>query len=212
MAIRIVIADDTDLVILGAQSVLNGDHRFQVVGTARCVPELLAVVEAHQPDVVVLNEWLYNLDILTTIEHLRQLQPSVKIIVMGGLVDGLLIRDLFASGVSGYLYKSDDLCQLLVTAIHTAMLNRPYLSPTANAEYLVAMQSPMRDWHLDDESRRLLRLLMQGEHIASIAEHMNISTRRVYWLRQRLKERFGAKTNEHLISRAASEGFIYVGE
>jgi DNA-binding NarL/FixJ family response regulator len=105
MAIRIVLADDADLVIEGAQSVLNADHRFNVVGTARCMDVLLKTIEAGYPDVVVLSEWIHNLDILSAVEAIHRVRPNLKVIVMGGLADGLLIRDLFSAGVSGYLYN-----------------------------------------------------------------------------------------------------------
>ena len=209
MAIRIVLADDADLVIEGAQSVLNADHRFNVVGTARCIDVLLKTIEAGYPDVVVLSEWIHNLDILSAVEAIHRVRPNLKVIVMGGLADGLLIRDLFNAGVSGYLYKSDDLCELLVTAIDTVLLDRPYLSPTANAEYLIAMQSPNANERLDPEARQVLQLLAHGEHAGQISKRLGIDKRRVYWVREKLRRRFGAKTNEHLIQRAAAEGFIY---
>jgi DNA-binding NarL/FixJ family response regulator len=209
MAIRIVLADDADLVIEGAQSVLNADHRFNVVGTARCMDDLLKTIEAGYPDVVVLSEWIHNLDILSAVEAIHKVRPNLKVIVMGGLADGLLIRDLFSAGVSGYLYKSDDLCELLVTAIDTVLLDRPYLSPTANAEYLIAMQSPNANERLDPEARQVLQLLAHGEHAGQISKRLGIDKRRVYWVREKLRRRFGAKTNEHLIQRAAAEGFIY---
>lgn len=60
MVIRIVLADDADLVIEGAQSVLNADHRFHVVGTARCMDDLLRTIEVGYPDVVVLSEWIHS--------------------------------------------------------------------------------------------------------------------------------------------------------
>lgn len=207
MAIRIVVADDADLVIEGVKSVLNTDHRFMLVGTARCMDDLLETIATVPPDVIILSEWLYNLDILSAVEAVQRVCSGAKIIVMGGLADGLLIRDLFRVGVSAYLYKSDDLCGLLGTAIDTVLQDRPYLSPTANAEYLVAMQSPLRDWQLDTEARAMLRRLMQGMHIADIARQMDIPMRRAYFLRYKLKQRFGATTNEHLISRAMAEGF-----
>ena len=111
--------------------------------------------------------------------------------------------------MSGYLYKSDDLCELLVTAIDTVLLDRPYLSPTANAEYLIAMQSPNANERLDPEARQVLQLLAHGEHAGQISKRLGIDKRRVYWVREKLRRRFGAKTNEHLIQRAAAEGFIY---
>jgi DNA-binding NarL/FixJ family response regulator len=209
MAVRIVIADDADLIIRGAQSVLNTDHRYEVVGKARCMSDLLIAIDEGQPDVIVLSEWIHHIDILSAVEQIRAQRPMVKLLVMGGLADGLLIRDLFASGVNGYLYKSDDLCELLVTAIDTVLLNRPYLSPTANAEYLIAMQSPFANETLDPEARQVLQLLAHGEHTGQIGERLGINRRRVYWVREKLRRRFGAKTNEHLIQRAAAEGFIY---
>lgn len=209
MVIRVVIADDADLVILGVHSVLNTDHRFSVVGTARCVNDLLKTLEANTPDILILSEWIHNLDILSAVETIHSVQSSLKIIVMGGLADGLLIRDLFDAGVRAYLYKSDDLCDLLVTGIDTVLLDRLYLSPTANAEYLIAMQSPNANERLDTEARQVLQLLAHGEHAGQISKRLGIDKRRVYWVREKLRRRFGAKTNEHLIQRAAAEGFIY---
>ena len=209
MAIRIFIADDTDLTILGTQTVLAEDHRLDVVGVARSMDELLTNITELCPDVIILGEWLYNMDLLSGIEQLRTLIPSAKIIVLGSLADGLLIRDLFHAGVNGYLYKSDDLCDCLVLAVDTVLRDRKYLSHTANAEYLLAMQSPHRDWHLDHEARTVLQMLARGHRACEIADTLNTDTRRVYFVRQKLRNRFNAETNEHLISVAAAEGFIY---
>jgi len=102
------------------------------------------------------------------------------------------------------------------------MRDRPYLSPTANAEYLVALHSLQPDGYLDDEAREVLNKLAKGIHAGQIAREMGISQRRVremgisqrrvYWVRQKLRQRFGAKTNEHLIHRAAAEGFTCLQE
>jgi len=115
MSIRVVIADDADVVVMGAQRVLEDDHRFAVVGTARCIDDLLDSVSLTRPDAVLMGEYLHSLDILNAVEQVRNLRPKVKIIVMGGLVDGLLIRDLFNWGVDGYLYKSDDRAMICVS-------------------------------------------------------------------------------------------------
>jgi len=72
------------------------------------------------------------------------------------------------------------------------------------------MQSNQRDWHLDSQSRTVLRLLAHGLHVGEIALELHVPVRRVYSIRRRLRRRFGAVTNEHLISRAVSEGFTYL--
>ena len=71
------------------------------------------------------------------------------------------------------------------------------------------MQSPQRDWHLDDEARAVLRMLAQGHHVGYIAYAMKVQPRRVYWIREKLRNRFGAQTNEHLMSRAVAEGYVF---
>lgn len=208
MSNRIVLADPSDLVLLGMQNVLKTHLLFDGVQTTRSAEELLDILVQFQPDVLVCHERLDTaVDVLTLTERIRYLSAA-KLVILGYWVDGLLIRDLFACGVNGYLYIPDDLTDCLVPALKTVLHNRPYLSPTANAEYLVAMQSPLRDWQLDATARAVLHLLARGTHVSDIARQMNASLRQIYWVRRKLRIRFGATTNEHMISRAAAEGFL----
>ncbi len=208
--IRILLGDEADVVLIGVQTILNNADNWDAIYTARSGGELLEVAREAQPQVIVFNERLDPLiDVLALVERLKNAAPQSRLVVLGGQVDGLLVRDLFACGVLGYLFLGDDLGDCLPPALGTVLNNRPYLSPTANAEYLVAMQSPLRNWQLDSEARAVLRLLARGLHISQIAEQMDVPLRRIYWVRQKLRKRFGANTNEHLISMAVSKGFAY---
>lgn len=210
MTIRLVLADPSDLVLLGIQSALRNHLVFDLVSSLRSTEDLLATVREIQPDIVLVNERLDPLiDILALVERLKHVSLRSRLIVLGTHMDGLLIRDLFACGVMGYLYSGDDLHSCLIQALKMVFTNRPYLSPTANAEYLITMQTPLRDWKLDSESRTVLRLLARGLHISEIAKQMDTTLRRIYWIRQKLRTRFGANTNEHLIIIAVSEGFAH---
>ncbi|MBZ0278221.1 MAG: response regulator transcription factor [Anaerolineae bacterium] len=210
MGYRILLGDEADVVLIGVQTILDWSDNWDTIYTARSGGELIEIAREAQPDVIVFNERLDPLiDVLALVERLKNAAPQSRLVVLGGQVDGLLVRDLFACGVLGYLFLGDDLGDCLPPALGTALNNRPYLSPTANAEYLVAMQSPLRNWQLDSEARAVLRLLARGLHISQIAEQMDVPLRRIYWVRQKLRKRFGANTNEHLISMAVSEGFAY---
>lgn len=205
---RIIIADEADLMLIGIETILKEQPNWEVIHTARSASELIEMGKEQQPDVIAFNERLDQLiDVLVIVERLKQVTPRSRLVVLGSLTEGLLIRDLFACGVLAYLYEGDDLKDHLLPALNAVLQERPYLTPTANSAYLLAMQSPLRDWHLDAEARTMLRLLMQGVHINGIAEQMDIPMRRAYFLRHKLKQRFGATTNEHLISRAIAEGF-----
>ena len=205
---RIIIADEADLMLIGIETILKNNPVWKIAYTARSASELIEICKQQLPDVIILNERLDQLiDVLVVVERLKQVTPRTRLMVLGSLTEGLLIRDLFACGVLAYLFEGDDLKDHLLPAISAVVQDRPYLSPTANSAYLVAMQSPLRDWQLDSEARAMLRLLMQGLHIAEIARQLDIPMRRAYFLRHKLKQRFGATTNEHLISRAVAEGF-----
>jgi DNA-binding NarL/FixJ family response regulator len=210
MDTHIILGDEADVVLIGVQTILKDDAAWNVVYTARSAEELLTAARRLQPDIMLFNERLDpQIDVLALVERLKHMVFSSRLIVLGGQADGLLVRDLFACGVLGYLYSGDDLRDCLIPALKTVLHNRPYLSPTANAAYLVAMQSPIRDWKLDSEARAVLRLLARGLHVNDIAVQMDVPLRRVYWVRQKLRRRFGANTNEHLISMAVAEGFAY---
>lgn len=208
MHIRLVAADEADLMLVGIQTILKDSPACEVVATVRSASELLETCKQLRPDVILFQEQLDPLmDVLALVERLKQITPKSRLMILGELSEGLLIRDLFACGVLAYLYAGDDLKDQLLAAIGAVVQNRPYLSPTANSAYLIAMQSPQRNWQLDTEVRAMLRLLMQGVHIAEIAHQLDIPMRRAYFLRYKLRKRFGATTNEHLISRAMAEGF-----
>lgn len=209
MHTRIVLGDEADVVLIGIETILRRSASCDII-TVRGGDTLLETARRLLPEVILFNERLDPLiDVLALVERLKHASPQSRLLVLGSQVDGLLVRDLFACGVLGYLFSGDDLKDCLIPALNTVLKNRPYLSPTANAEYLVAMQSPLRDWRLDSEARAVLRLLARGLHVNDIAIQMDVPLRRIYWVRQKLRKRFGANTNEHLISMAIAEGFAY---
>ena len=80
---------------------------------------------------------------------------------------------------------------------------RAILSPTAQT---LVLTSAARLRTLDEEARSVLRLLAEGLPVYEIAEQLHLSSRRVYRVRDKLRRRFDAVTNEHLIRRAIAEG------
>jgi DNA-binding NarL/FixJ family response regulator len=207
---RITLADDTDLALIGAKAVVSQDERFQVVGVCQSLPDLLDLITAAAPDVILLGDRLEpDLDVLALVERVRAAAPHARLIVMGRLPDGLIVHELLNSGVMGYLYKSDRLEEYLIEAISAALRGKPYLSPAAaSAEFLLAVRNGRTGWQLDAEARDVLRLLAQGRRPQEIALMRRVPVRRVYWVNNKLRNRFGAETNEHLIARAAEEGFL----
>jgi len=205
----IVLADDMDLVTSGARAALIQRVEWQISAECHALSELDRTLKAQPPEVLVCGDRLDPaLDAFKLLALLRSRSRHMRIILLGSVSDGLLIGELFDAGMNGYLYRAHPLRDFLPTAVQSVLLGYPYLSPTANAEYIVALHHG-REWRLDAEAHMVLELLAKGRHAGEIATTLQIPLRRVYKIREKLRRRFGATTNEHLIIRAAAEGFTF---
>ncbi len=210
MATKIILADDSDLMMVGTEAIIESKLEYRVVGKAHTLNEVLQSIEQQSPEIAILSECLYDTDILSAVDAVRRVSSKIFIIVVGMMTDGTLIHNLYMHGIKGYLYRGDPLQECLLPAIRTVLQDRPYLSPTANAEYLITLQSGHPVPQLNAEARTVLNYLAQGVSINQIAYQMGTSPRRIYAIRDRLRRRFGVETNEHLISRAVADGFTVI--
>ena len=209
MTVNIIIADNVDPAVEGLKPLLPQHGAFQVVGTYQLLSDMLNALGNVRPDVILLGDRLEpDMDVLALVEQVQAAAPRARIVILSYLSDGPIVQELFTVGAMGYLYKNDPLSHYLVEAIQTVMRGRPYLSPTANSEYLLAMQNGSAGWQLDAEAREILRQLAQGLRPQEIALIRNVSVRRIYGICERLRRRFGADTNIQLIALAAEEGFL----
>lgn len=208
--IRIVVADGSDLSGLGMVATLSQMPRATVSARVSTAEALLAHLSAQAADVVILDERIEPLAEATRLlSAIAARQPLARVLVVGSLLHGLLIRDLLTCGARGYLYRADALETCLLRAVSRVMTGSRYLSPSASAEYVTMMQNEQHQmWCLDAEARAILRLLACGHHTGQIAQELGITPRRVYRVRAKLREHFGATTNEHMISRAVAEGIV----
>ena len=207
--LRIVAADDMDLLLTGIQSVLAGHDEFTLVGVYPYLPELLDGIKQTAPDLLVVGDRIDpHAAPLDLVERLRAAAPRAKLLLLSTYAVGLAVWELFERGVHGYLFKSDPLADTFIPAIRAVTHGRRYLSPTASAAYVQAMQGERERCELDAELLQALRLLAEGCTIHEIAAKMGASVRHVYWLREKLRRRFGAPTNEVILSYARAEGFV----
>lgn len=208
MTTQIVIAEGSSLAALGAETVLQ-QRPETVLHRAENADELIALVRRLQPEVIVLGEGFDPLhDTRTLAERVLGEAPRTRVIMLGDTLSGTALRTLFMQGVRGYLARADELSGCLRRAVDAVLRHRLYLSPTAHAEHLLALQGGYRGWLPDAEARTILLLLAEGLTAGEIATRLSVSRRHIYWVTEKLRARLGASTNAHLISRAVSEGYI----
>ncbi|MBE2196059.1 MAG: response regulator transcription factor [Anaerolinea sp.] len=206
---RIVIADDVDLVSKGIEAILKDWHEVEIVGVYQAFPDLLRELPHTRPDLLLLDdridpEW----GIVAMLKQIQDTVSPIGIIVLGGHSDGVMVRDLFRLGVQGYLCKRDAVADLLIPAIHTVRQGKVFLSPTASADQVAALMEGRQRWKLDTEAVNILHLLAEGYSVGGVAQRLKLPVNRVYWVRSKLRRRFGVDNNEGLISRATAEGIL----
>ena len=119
MSIRLLIADDHEVVRLGIKSLLAGTD-LQVVAEASSGEEAIAAVRKHQPDVVLLDIRMPDMDGLSALSRLRMDYPQLKILILSTYDNPTYVARAVALGANGYLLKSASRDELIAAIRKTA--------------------------------------------------------------------------------------------
>src|SRR3954463_3064246 len=106
--IRVILADDHTLLRAGIRALLEDLQGVEVVAEAADGREALALVEAHRPDVVLLDIAMPHLSGLDVAARLTRDQPEVKVLILSMHKDEAYVRRAILAGAAGYLLKDSD--------------------------------------------------------------------------------------------------------
>lgn len=199
---RLVIADDHRL-ILDAFGYLIASVAT-VVGTATDGAELLTVVEATQPDLVVTDLSMPEMNGIEATRHLRAMAHPPRVIVLTIHADPGIARSAFEAGASGFVVKSADARELRL-AIETVARGERYCSPSISVDAL----DDARTDPLTDREREILTLVAAGLTAKEICERLGIAERTVNFHKKNLKARLGVGTTAEAVawlSRQSPQG------
>ena len=105
---RILIADDHQLMLTGVRTVLEDDGGFEIVAETHRATELLAMVGSTRPEVVLLGTHMPGLDVLTWLDRLRTRHNDVHVVLLSPVADPREMQSAFKRGASGYIIKNID--------------------------------------------------------------------------------------------------------
>lgn len=208
--LRIIIADDHPIFLIGLRAVLERDEQVRIVGEANS-PQALAALLQHCPCDVLVTDFMMpaepQADGLRLIEHLRRHYPDLPIVVVTMLNNAGLFHSILELGVMGLLSKAS-LADELPDAIAQVRQQRPYVARTINQALVLAGQVGADRLHsqqqLSPRELEVIRLLAGGKTVGEIAAHLNRSKQTVS------AQKVSAMRKLGLISDAAL--FIYVQE
>jgi DNA-binding NarL/FixJ family response regulator len=104
--LKVLIADDHPLVLMGIRRTLEASEDIEIVGEAHSGAEVLALVERRRPDVVLLDLRMPGVEGVECISQITGSWPDVKVVVLSVCDDGPSVQSALAAGASAYVVKS----------------------------------------------------------------------------------------------------------
>lgn len=173
--IRVLIVDDHAMVREGLTGFLQAFEDLELVGEASNGHEALRLCTETQPDVVLMDVVMPDMDGIAATRAIRRDHPDIRIITLTNFGDENMVQAALEAGATGYLLK-DVSANELASAIRAAHADRPTLAPEATQALINAVTRPPAPGHdLTSRERDVLALIVEGLHDHEIAERLTIS-------------------------------------
>ena len=175
--IRVCLVDDHPTFRAGLRALLEASG-IEVAGEAANGSDALACALAEQPDVVLMDLSMPEVDGVAATRQIRRELPEVPVVVLTSFSDRARIVDALDAGAIGYLLKDADPDEL-IRGIQAAAAGQSPLDPRAAREILAARQSPAGADALSPREGEILRLVADGHANKAIALRLGISEKTV---------------------------------
>ncbi len=179
MAIRVLIADDHNVVRQGLRVFLGLDPELEVVTSeAANGEEALCMARQLKPDVVLMDLVMPGMDGVIATEMIRRELPNTEVVILTSVLEDSLAVGAVRAGAIGYLLKdtqADELCR----AIKAAAAGQVYLSPQIAVRLMREIRNPVRPATLTERETAVLQLLAQGASNKEIARDLSLGEKTV---------------------------------
>ncbi|TEU15551.1 MAG: response regulator transcription factor [Anaerolineales bacterium] len=217
-AIRVLIADDHEVVRDGLRMILEAEEGFSVVGEAGDGAQAVDLTGKLLPQVVLMDLRMPRMDGLEAIELIRDAWPEVAIVILTTYnEDDLMLRGLRA-GALGYLLK-DTNRQTLMDTLRAAARGEALLLPDVIARALSAAPSGLsasrrasvKEPKLTEREHQVLRRAAKGERSKEIAAGLGITERTVKSHLSSIYNKLGVDSRAAAVAEAAKRGLLDEG-
>ena len=214
MPIRVLIADDHEVVAEGLRHLVEAERDIQVVA---CVADGRAAVQQArdtQPDVVLMDLSMPELNGADATRAILERDPRCRVIVLSMYSQREYVRRALKAGAAGYVVKRSA-AKEVVEAIRAVHAGQRYLSPRVADVVLDDYTDEKQDdllSRLSAREREVLQLLAEGRTGAQIAERLSLSQKTVETYRARLVEKLGIRDLAGLVRFAIQKGLVSLDE
>ena len=220
MTVRIVVADDQELVRAGFTAVLGTQPDFEVVAEAATGREAVDMARTHRPDVVLMDVRMPDLDgIAATAENCRDARTRSRVLILTTFDLDEYVLAALRAGASGLLLK-DAPRDALYAAVRTVAAGDALLAPSVTRRLIerhlrLDLPSPELVAGLDrmtDRERQVLVLLARGMSNTEIATRLHLSEATVRTHIGHLFAKIGARDRAQAVVFAYESGIVHAGD
>ena len=209
---RVVIADDHAIVRGGLRALIHDEIGLDLIGEAAGGYEAIELVEKNQPDVLVLDISMPDLDGITVTRMLKPNFPDLRILILTLHEDEALLKEAIKAGASGYILKRAAESEL-ISAIQVILRGDMYVDPSMLRSLLgeskpASPQNATQAENLTSRETEILKLIVEGYTNRQIGEHLNISIRTVEGHRANISDKLGLHSRLELVRYARQHGMI----
>lgn len=210
--IRVLLADDHDLLRAGIRSLLDNVVDVEIVGEAGTGREALHLIEANSPDVVLMDILMPELNGLDATARVAAKFPDVRVIILSMHTADEYVLQALRAGATGYLLKSVSPTEL-VLAIKAVSRGETFLSSAVSKSVMDDYVSRIGERYsslarLTLRQREVLQLVAEGNRTKEIARKLDLSVKTIEMHRTQLMEALGIHDIPGLVRYAIRVGLI----
>ena len=210
--IKVLIADDHQIMLDGLKAILTKDRSLSVVGTANNGLEVLEFLKKEEVDVILLDLQMPIMDGLETTMHVKKSHPSVNIIMLTTNDEGSIITSLFKVGATGYLLKNTSK-ENLIQGIKDAYAGKKVISSHLTEKMIESLteESKPKEGSVPMITKReieVIKLIAQEYTTQEIADQLFVSTNTVATHKRNLFVKMDVKNSVGMIKKAVDWGLL----
>ena len=211
--LRVYLADDHAVVRAGLKALINAQPEMEVSGEASDGRTACAQAQESQPDVVVMDVSMPELNGAQATAQLKQACPHIKVLALTVHEDKGYLRLLLEAGASGYVLKRAA-AEELIHAIRTVAAGGVYLDPVLAGKVVGSFvrnpsgKGASADDDLSEREAEVVRFIAAGHSNKEIARRLSLSVKTVETYKARSMEKLGLESRADLVRYALQRGWL----